>query len=50
MSFLSANFEFVLLTDFELFVVAKPINSISVQKVVKDFKKLAKPVYSTRNC
>ena len=39
MSFLCANFEFVLLTDFELSMVAKPINCISVQKVVKNFEK-----------
>ena len=39
MSCLCANFEFALLTDFELFIVAKPINSIFVQKVVKSFKK-----------
>ena len=51
MFFLRANFEFVLRTDFELSIVAKPINSISVQKVVKKFKKqMAKPVNSTRNC
>ena len=51
MSFLSANIEFVLLTDFELSMVAKPINSISVQKVVKNFKKyLAKLINSTRSC
>ena len=42
---LCANIEFVFLTDFELSVVAKPINSTSVQKVVKNFKNyLAKPV------
>ena len=34
-----ANIEFVLLTDFELSVVAKPVNSISVQIFVKNFKK-----------
>ena len=39
MSFLRANFEFVLLHNFELSMVAKPINSISVQNVVKKFKK-----------
>ena len=39
MSFLCANLEFVLLTDFELSMVAKPMNSISAEKVVKNLKK-----------
>ena len=33
-----ANTQFLLLTDFELFAVTKPINSTSIQKVVKNSK------------
>ena len=44
MFFLGANSEFVLLTDFELSMVAKHINSISVQKL-KKLSKISKSIW-----